>query len=87
MPDTTLKIEFDSSDTATDVAVELEQHVRKATERLRCPHHFPGRISFRTDREQVHVVDGCCAPFVEEVRAATAVILAQWRVLRKLTRR
>jgi hypothetical protein len=84
MPDTTLKIEFESSDAARDVAVELEQHVRKATEPLRCPHHFPGRVSLRADREQVRVVDGCCAPFVEKAREAITVIVAQWRVLRKI---
>ncbi len=84
MPDPTLKIEFDHSGADKDIATALEQHARKATEPLRCSRHFPGRVSFRIDREQVRVVDGCCAPFVEEVKTATAMILAQWRVLRAL---
>ena len=78
------KTEFDTGRADKNVAAALEQHARQATEPLRCHHHFPGRVSFRIDREQVHVVGGCCTQFVEEVRAATAVILAQWRVLRKL---
>jgi hypothetical protein len=83
-PNTALKIEFDHSGANKNVLTALEQHARKATEPLRCHHHFPGRVSVRIDREQVHVVDGCCAPFVEEVRAVTRVILAQWRVLRQI---
>lgn len=84
MPNATRKIEFANSSADKDVATALEQQVRKATEPLRCSHHFPGRASFRIDGERVHLVDGCCGAFLEEVREATAVILAQWRVLRKL---
>lgn len=46
MPDNMLKIEFDGSDAPKDVAVELEQHVRKATEPLRVHATFRAKSRF-----------------------------------------
>ena len=80
--DTTLRIEFDGSGADKDSSDALERHVRKATGPLRCPLHFPGRVSFRARGKQVHVVDACCPVFLEKVRAATTVILAHWHALR-----
>jgi hypothetical protein len=84
MPHNVLEIEFDSSSAEMSVAAALEHHVRKAIEPLRCPRHFPGRVSFRGEGNEVRLVDACCAPFLEEVRVPVALILAQGRVLRKL---
>jgi hypothetical protein len=80
--DTTLRIEFDGSDAEKDCSDALERLVRKATEPLRCPLHFPGRVSFQARGKQVHVVDACCPVFLEKVSEATIVILAQWRAVR-----
>jgi hypothetical protein len=40
-----LSIEFYSSGADPEVAALIEEHVRKATEALRCSQHFPGRVS------------------------------------------
>ena len=69
-----LNIEFDCSGADPAVAAIIEEHVREATEALRCSRHFPGRVSFRVDRAQVRVVDACCILFLQTVRDAVGTL-------------
>jgi hypothetical protein len=71
-----INIEFDATGADPEVTALIEQHVRKATEALRCPHHFPGRVSFRVDGAHVRAVDACCRSFLQAVRDSVGNALA-----------
>jgi hypothetical protein len=68
--------EFDRSGADPVVAAFIEGHVRRAMEALCCTHDFPGRVSFRVDGAQVHVVSACCPLFLQAVKDAVANALA-----------
>jgi hypothetical protein len=67
-------IEFDGIGADPAVAALIEGHVRKATEALRCVHHFPGRVSIRVDGAHVLVVKACCASFLQVVKDAVGTL-------------
>jgi hypothetical protein len=50
------EIEFDGSGADPVVAGLIEGHVKKATEALRCVHHFSGSISIRVDSHLCSIV-------------------------------
>jgi hypothetical protein len=54
--DVTPEIEFDGSGADPAVAGLIEGHVKKATEALRCVHHFSGSISIRVDSHLCSIV-------------------------------
>jgi hypothetical protein len=68
------EIEFDGSSADPAVAGLIEGHVKKATEALRCVHHFPGSVSFRVDGTHIRVVKACCASFLQVVRDAVGTL-------------
>jgi hypothetical protein len=74
--DAMINIEFDASGADPEVTALIEQHVRKATEALRCPHHFPGRVSFQVDEAYIRVVDACCPLLLQVVKDAVGNALA-----------
>lgn len=63
-----LEINFEAEGMSDGVAARIEQEVRKITGLLRCPDHFPGRISVRVEGADIQVVDACCDTFLREVR-------------------
>jgi hypothetical protein len=69
-----LSIEFYSSGADPAVAALIEKDVRKATEAMRCAHHFPGRVSFQVDDAHVRVGDACCPLFLQPVRYAVETL-------------
>jgi hypothetical protein len=71
-----LPIEFEATGADPAVARLIEEHVRKALRELCCPHHFPGRVSFRVDEAHVRVVDACCRSFLDAVRDSVGNALA-----------
>jgi hypothetical protein len=71
-----LPIEFEASGADAAVTKLIEEHVRKATQGLCCPHHFPGRVSFQVDEVHVRVVDACCPLFLQVVRDSVGNALA-----------
>lgn len=70
------EIDFDGSGADERIADLIEHDVRKATESLRCPDHFPGRFAVRVDGAHVGVVSACCDPFLQKVKDAIADALA-----------
>jgi hypothetical protein len=71
-----LPIEFEANVADPAVARLIEKHVRKATQALRCPHHFPRSVSFQVDEVHVSVVDACCPLFLRAVRDSVGNVLA-----------
>ena len=70
------EVDFDGTGADERVAVLIEHDVRRATEALRCPNHFPGRFSVRVDGIHVRVVDACCDSFLQTVKDTVADALA-----------
>jgi hypothetical protein len=71
-----LPIEFEVTGADPAVARLIEEHVRKAIQKLYCPHHFPGRVSIQVDEVRVTVVDACCPLFLQAVRDSVGDALA-----------
>lgn len=70
------ELEFDGTEADGRIAALIEHDVRKATESLRCPHHFPGRFAIRVDGIRIQVVEACCPAFLQTVKDILADTLA-----------